>query len=229
MSATKWDPWLKASGLILWVGLMGVFAWSAMTSGWFDPERINALLKTMGVFAPLVFIGLMALAVISTFLPTLVLDIAAGVVFGPVAGTLYAVIGAELGAILAFLISRKLGREAMTHIFKKDIDFCDRCARRQLPYIIFFSRLLPVFNFDLVSYGAGLTAIPLRSYALATLLGMIPPTFLLVAYGESVVATLPPILTVFFSLVMIVLFFLVPVWIKHKNPFGLYDKMKGSQ
>lgn len=229
MTKAKWHFWLKAFALILWITLLGAFAWSGMASGWFETEKIKTLLETMGGLAPIVFMALMALAVITTFLPTLVLDIVAGAAFGPVLGTLYAVAGAELGAILAFLIGRKLGREAIAHIFKKDINFCDRCAHRQLPYVIFLSRLFPVFNFDLISYGAGLTAIPLRSYALATLLGMVPPTFLLVAYGESIIANIHPFLTLFFSLIMVILFFVVPTLIKRMNPLGLYDKMKGHK
>lgn len=228
MKDTTSSVWLKAAGLILWIALMGALAWLAMAKGWFEPQRLQHFLERLGPFAPLAFMGLMALAVVSTSLPTIVLDIAAGIIFGPIMGTLYAVIGAEVGALIAFFVARRLGRDAMTRMLKKDISFCDRCARRQLPTIIFLTRLIPVFNFDLVSYGAGLTAIPLPAYALATFLGMIPPTFIFVTYGQSVIAHLHPVVTMLLALVMVALFFLVPIWIKRKNPFGLHDRMKGE-
>jgi len=67
------------------------------------------------------------------------------------------------------------------------------------------------------------------AYALATFLGMIPPTFIFVTYGQSVTANLHPVVTVLLTLLMVILFFLVPIWIKRKNPFGLHDWMKGEE
>ncbi|MBA3966433.1 MAG: hypothetical protein H0X47_11770 [Nitrospirales bacterium] len=61
--------------------------------------------------APVVFMGLMALAVVIGPIPSLPLDIAAGAAFGPLLGATYAVIGAEIGAITSFFIGRALGRE----------------------------------------------------------------------------------------------------------------------
>jgi len=115
------NAWRKASGLILWIALMGALTWLAMDKGWFEPQRLQHLLESLGVFAPLVFMGMMAFAVISTFVPTLVLDIAAGIIFGPILGTLYAVLGAEVGALMAFFVARGLGRDAMTRILKRDV------------------------------------------------------------------------------------------------------------
>ncbi|UCB49003.1 MAG: VTT domain-containing protein [Deltaproteobacteria bacterium] len=43
---------------------------------------------------------------------------------------------------------------------------------------MFFSRLLPVVSFDIISYGAGLTKMSLRNFTLATFLGMLAlPSF----------------------------------------------------
>jgi hypothetical protein len=44
-----------------------------------------------------------------------------------------------------------------------------------------------------------------------------------------VTANLHPLVTVLLTLVMVALFFLVPLWIKRKNPFGLHDWMKGEE
>ncbi len=58
---------------------------------------------------------------------------------------------------------------------------------------------------------------------------MIPPTFIFVTYGQSVVAHLHPVVTTAPALVMVALFFLVPICIRSSNPFGLYDRMKGEE
>lgn len=67
MSDSTSSVWLKGAGLILWLALMGALAWLAMEKGWFEPQRIQGLLENLGARAPLVFIGLMAFAVVSTF------------------------------------------------------------------------------------------------------------------------------------------------------------------
>lgn len=152
----------------------------------FDPHRIVNQLKDLGSMGPLAFIGFMVLAVVVSPIPSLPLDIAAGVAFGPLWGMVYAVIGAEIGAIISFLIGRALGREVLGRILKTKVSFCEMCSDHHLMGFVFLARLLPIFSFDIVSYGAGLTKMSLKVFALATLLGMIPPTFALTYLGGSV-------------------------------------------
>jgi uncharacterized membrane protein YdjX (TVP38/TMEM64 family) len=221
-------PWLKGVFLLgLILGLAAV-AWTAVSKGWLDIDRFEILLRDLGPLAPLVFILVMALAVVTSLIPSLPLDVLAGAVFGPWLGTLYALVGAEVGALLAFFIAKGLGREAIVRLLKKDISFCDACAERHLAVIIFIARLIPLFSFELLSYGAGLTKIPAWKYALATLLGMAVPTFLFVSFGKTLFEGFHPAWAVAAGLVMVALFFVGPIWIKRKNPWGLFDHMTKS-
>ena len=173
-----------------------------------QPERIASLLKTEGPWAPFGFILLMIVSVVIVPIPSLPLDMAAGATFGVVLGTTYAVIGAEIGAIISFLIGRTLGREALARIFRTDVTFCEHCSDRHLAIFVFLSRLLPIFSFDLISYGAGLTNMSVRVFALATLFGMIPPTFALTTLGGSVFAG--EWLLILLGLAMVMFFLLIP-------------------
>ncbi len=172
------------------------------------PERVVAYLNSTGPFAPVVFILFMAAAVVISPIPSLPLDLAGGAAFGIPLGTTYAVIGAEIGAILSFLIGRALGRETLARLLRKDITFCERCSDRHLAIFVFLSRLVPIFSFDLISYGAGLTNMSVRAFAIATLFGMIPPTFALTYAGSSVVSG--EWLVILLGLVMVAFFLLVP-------------------
>ncbi len=172
------------------------------------PERLTALLSTAGPWAPLVLIFTMAAAVVISPIPSLPLDLAAGAVFGPFLGTTYAVIGAEIGAIISFLIARALGRELLSKLLRTDVVFCEQCSDRHLMVLLVVGRLLPVFSFDVISYGAGLTNVSLKVFALATLVGMIPPTFALTYLGSSVVTVQWPLILA--GLVMVALFLLTP-------------------
>jgi uncharacterized membrane protein YdjX (TVP38/TMEM64 family) len=173
-----------------------------------NPDRIVSQLNALGSMGPVVFIGFMVLAVVVSPIPSLPLDIAAGIAFGPFWGMVYAVIGAEIGAIVSFLIGRALGREVLGRILKTNINFCEKCSDHHLMGFVFIARLLPIFSFDIVSYGAGLTKMSLKVFALATLVGMIPPTFALTYLGGSVPTLQWPIIV--FGLLMAGLFLWLP-------------------
>jgi uncharacterized membrane protein YdjX (TVP38/TMEM64 family) len=54
--------------------------------------------------------------------------------------------------------------------------------------LVFASRLLPFVSFDLVSYAAGLTVLSWWRFAVATLAGIVPASFLLAHFGAEMVA-----------------------------------------
>ncbi len=188
-------------------------------SAYLSPERIEAWLAAAGAFAPLVFMGVMAAAVVVSPIPSLPLDVAAGSFFGPWLGTLYAAAGALGGAVLSFLIARLLGRELLERFLRGHIAFCRSCSDHLLTRMVFVSRLLPVISFDVVSYGAGLTKMSLSRFSLATLLGMLAPTFVFVAFGHAIVMN--PWLTAGIGIGVVAVFFLLPRWIERYNFLGL--------
>ena len=177
---------LKAGALLfLLFGTYSLAQWLDF-SELLHPERIAGWLHQAGPFAPFVFMAMMAASVVISPIPSLPLDIAAGATFGAMLGTAYAVIGAEIGAIASFLIGRALGQEVLTRILRTNVTFCERCSDRHLAIFVFLARLVPLFSFDLISYGAGLTNMSLRTFALVTFVGMIPPTFALTYAGSQV-------------------------------------------
>jgi len=173
-----------------------------------SPTVLMDWLRDAGPLAPLLLIGSMACAVIIPPIPSLPLDLAAGAVFGPFYGALYAIIGAEIGAIGCFLLARALGRDALSKLLRTEATFCQMCTDHQLMGLMFVARLIPVFSFDVVSYGAGLTNISLKSFALATLFGMALPTFALTYFGSSIVSAQWPLMAA--GVVMVVFFLAMP-------------------
>jgi len=216
----------KALILVLLLAAVGVIVWHKTPPELFSPDWITEFLQQAGWLAPLFYMFLRVIAVVVTVVPNAPLDIAGGLLFGPFWGTVYALLGSETGAIACFLIARHMGREAITRLLHRDITFSNRIARRQLAYIVLIARLEPVFSFALVSYGAGLTRMTLRSFALSTLIGMTPGTIILNYYGKSFFSG-SLLLQISLGLTLIVLLFVIPVWIKRKNPWGWYDKMTG--
>lgn len=185
---------MKLNTLLLKLGALFTLAFAALAMVfWFDlqeilqPHLVADWLREAGPFGPIVFIALMAAAVVISPIPSLPLDIAAGATFGPMLGTAYAVIGAEIGAIASFLIGRALGRDVLTRLLRTNVAFCERCSDRHLAIFVFLARLVPL-SFDIISYGAGLTNMSLRTFAAVTFAGMIPPTLALTYAGSQVVS-----------------------------------------
>lgn len=117
-----------------------------------------------------------------------ILSLAAGALFGLFQGTLFVVSGATVGAILSFLASRTLMREWVVKRFGGRMEGIDRGLRENGLSFLLFLRLVPVFPFFLVNVACGVTGLPLRTYALGTLVGIFPGSLVFVNAGASIAA-----------------------------------------
>lgn len=138
----------------------------------------------LGWLAPVLFIVLYCLATL-LLLPTMVLTLAGGAIFGPIFGTFLNLLGATCGAALAFLISR--------HWL---YDWCARKKGEKLNRLIagvdqrgwFFVallRLFPIIPFNLVNYGLGITGITFRVYLITTAIFLIPAEIIYTYFGYA--------------------------------------------
>lgn len=148
-----------------------------------DGQWLRQRTLALGVWGPLLIIGLMALAIVLNPIPSAPIALAAGAVYGHAWGTLYVVIGAEIGALIAFAIARLFGHYLLRRLLGERVALGWLGSQNALTGMVFASRLLPFVSFDLVSYGAGLTPLKAWRFALATLLGLIPASFLLAHFG----------------------------------------------
>jgi uncharacterized membrane protein YdjX (TVP38/TMEM64 family) len=118
-------------------------------------------------------------------------------------------IGAEIGAIIAFLIARRIGRPRLAaRLSPSTMQQIDDMSERMGVRAIILMRLLPLFNFDWVSYAAGLTSISLMKFAMATLIGMTPTVIAITAVGSNA-TTNPRVSVAIFS--GLLLLFVAPI------------------
>ena len=161
--------------LILAFLLVGGIAWAIANRQRFDVGAIEAAIHGMGAWAPLAYMGLYAVATV-LFLPGSLLGLAGGALFGPVWGAIYTLIGATVGATLAFLAARYVAsdwvRAKAGGRLKQLIEGVEAEGWR----FVAFTRLVPLFPFNLLNYALGLTRIRLVEYVLASLVCMAPGT-----------------------------------------------------
>ncbi|PTX64724.1 putative membrane protein YdjX (TVP38/TMEM64 family) [Melghirimyces profundicolus] len=196
--------------------LMGF--WLVRTLGWenLTPKQIQPFILSFGVWAPLFYIFLYAVRPLF-FFPAVVLTLSGGLTFGPWWGTLYDLIGASLGAGLAFGLSRTLGRETVQRWLGKRLKLLDERAERYGFRTVLLLRLIPLIPFDVISYSAGLSRIRFRDYGPATTLGMIPGAFAYNYLGHSLHQVFST--TFYVALGFVVLLMILPV---------VYKRWKGS-
>jgi signal transduction histidine kinase/uncharacterized membrane protein YdjX (TVP38/TMEM64 family) len=111
--------------------------------------------------------------------------IAAGFLFGIIYGTVIVVIGATLGAIGIFLAAKTsvgdlLLRRAGPAIRRMEAGFRENAFNYMLVL-----RLVPLFPFWLVNLAPAFLGVGLRSFALATVIGIIPGTAVYVGVGNG--------------------------------------------
>ncbi|HCE23521.1 MAG TPA: hypothetical protein DF282_13560, partial [Hyphomonas sp.] len=123
-----------------------------------------------------------------TPIPSAPIALAAGAAYGHTVGTVYIVLGAEFGALAAFVLARFLGRDVLRQWFGDKIDVGWLGSQNALTFTVFISRLLPFVSFDIVSYAAGLSRLHFWRFGLATLAGIIPASFVLAHFGNEAVS-----------------------------------------
>ena len=152
----------------------------------FDAAWIHGLVSGLGIFGPLVLVGLMVLAIVVSPIPSGPIAVAAGMLYGATGGAVVSIVGAEIGALLAFSMARHFGYDAVRRSDNAVMRFI-AVPRSQgaLMGIVFASRLIPFISFDAISYATGLTNLSFARFAFATALGIVPICWTLAAMGAG--------------------------------------------
>lgn len=158
-----------------------------------DKELLVRSIESLGAFGPVLVIVLMTLAIVMSPIPSAPIALAAGAAYGHLWGAVYVAAGSLSGALIAFGIARFLGREFVEAKLKNSsaASYLDRYFRSQnaLMATVFATRLMPFLSFDVISYAAGLTPLSPWRFALATVAGIVPASFLLAHFGGELAST----------------------------------------
>jgi len=176
MHAGKLKTWLKLAVLVGFLAGAVYFFRFTERGREINPQYVLDSKSHGPVTARVIYVIVYILGTV-LLLPGTVLSFAGAVLFGAYEGTLYTWIGATIGATLAYLIGRLLGREFIEQLFGGRFAAFDQRIREHGFTGLLIIRLLPIFPFNAVNFGCGLTGIRLRDYVLATAIGIVPGTF----------------------------------------------------
>lgn len=136
------------------------------------------------VWAPVLFISLYAGAT-AMAIPGTILTLAGGALFGFFWGTVFNTIAANIGANMAFVVARFLGREGVARLGGRRLERLGEATREHGFQGLFLLRLVPLVPFNALNFGSGLTALRWRTYALATVIGIFPGTVVYTMFADA--------------------------------------------
>jgi len=137
--------------------------------------------------ALIAFVAVYALATASTIPGPVFLTLLGGMMFGPVVGMLAQATGATIGSVVIYGVYRTSIGDWLRAKFEADAGFMDRLAKgidRNAFTTLLTLRLIPSVPFVLINATAGMMAVPLRPYVIATFLGLLPSTFIYTWIGS---------------------------------------------
>jgi uncharacterized membrane protein YdjX (TVP38/TMEM64 family) len=172
----------RFAAFVFFVLLTVVFAFFRLRGVTLTPEAVREEILGWGPLAPLAFIVLLTIRPF-VFFPSTLLFIAAGLAFGPWLGTLCAVFGGTLGAVVSFFIARALGREFVQARLPARLQHMQE--NEWGAGLIFFLNLVPIVPITAVNYASGLSRVPLSLYVVAVVGGLTPRAFAYGFFGDS--------------------------------------------
>ncbi|MBL0312124.1 MAG: TVP38/TMEM64 family protein [Holophagaceae bacterium] len=152
-------------------------AWLQGFSSWVGGAGALGVLAFIVIYALLAGVGF----------PALPLTLAAGVIYGPLKGTLVVSPASTLGALLAFLLGRGFFRDWVRSKASSDarLGALDAAVAKEGWRLVALLRLSPAFPFNVLNMTLGATGMALLPYLLASWIAMLPGTFLFVSLGAA--------------------------------------------
>jgi len=183
-NANKTSKWIKIGIAVVIVAGIIIAARAFNVAKQLD--NLDEFIKSLGPWGPLVYI-LIYIGCTVAAVPGSIITIVAGAIFGSLFGVIYVSIGSTVGASLAFLVSRYFARDAVVKSLSKNEKFnkLDKLTEEHGSIIVAITRLVPIFPFNLLNYGFGLTKVPFWTYAFWSWLCMLPGTVLYVVVPDG--------------------------------------------
>ncbi|MDD7184250.1 MAG: VTT domain-containing protein [Ruminococcus sp.] len=148
---------------------------------------LDEKIRSFGIFAPLIFIGIEILQIVLAFIPGAPVDIIGGVLFGKLWGSVLCFVGIFTGTLIVFYLVRIFGKPLVEKIFPKEKFENHRFLKneKQLSLIVFILFLIPGTPKDFLTYISALTDIKPAKFMFITAVARTPAMMCSVIMGNS--------------------------------------------
>jgi uncharacterized membrane protein YdjX (TVP38/TMEM64 family)/rhodanese-related sulfurtransferase len=153
--------------------MAGAVLWAALHRDQLDPAALDGWLSGLGMWAPVVYVTFYAAGTV-VFLPGSLFALAGGALFGPVWGAALNLLGATIGAGIAFLVARYVAGDWVARKAAGRLKRLIGGVEAEGWRFVAFVRLVPLFPFNLTNYALGLTRIGFLQYLVTSFVCMAP-------------------------------------------------------
>lgn len=194
-------------------------------------EAIDAIVEGNALAAACVFFAATVLGCAFVALPGSAFAVIAAALFGPVVGTILCALSATCGAVVAFLLGRYFLRDAVrpkalrSRLLRKWLFSSKRVNDWT---VLAVTRLVPVFPFNLQNFAYGITDIPLGTFAVATLVFIVPGTALYAFGAAGVIDADARIVYLGIACALLVLTFSMAFLLRKRYGIGVADASEAS-
>ena len=181
----RFGPLLALVALLIWALASGVAKHLSLEELRARGEGLQAFAREKPLLSALIYVAVYV-ATVSISLPgALILSLSGGFLFGPIAGGALAVTGATGGSTVVFLVCRTAFGDFLRRWESPLLLRIERGFEASAFSYLLTLRLIPAFPLLLVNVASGLMNIPVRTYLLASFLGMIPSSFVYAGIGAG--------------------------------------------
>jgi uncharacterized membrane protein YdjX (TVP38/TMEM64 family) len=150
--------------------------------------------------------------------PITLLILVTGMVFGPVAGSVYAFLGCLAGALVTYGLGYFLGQDFVRKIAGAKWRRIEKAIGKTGIVAVATLRLLPVAPFSVVNIVSGAFKVPWRDYVLGSLLGLAPGILVTNLFAHQFASAIrnPGVGTFLLLVALILVTILGTVWLKRR-------------
>jgi len=211
----------------IWIGVIVLFLLFAAASAWkwtplADLIDVNRLAGWAGSLrqSPARHFYLLGAYVIGSILlvPITAMILVTAIIFGPVMGSLYSIVGSLVGAAVTYAIGRFLGQDFVRNIAGAKWRRLEQKIRQTGIVAVTTLRLLPIAPFTVVNIISGAFKVPLRDYILGSLLGLLPGILITNLFAHQFTSAIrDPGIGAFLVLAALIIITIVgTVWLKRR-------------
>ena len=219
---------MQAFGFVAALVVLGVAAW---WFGWGDyligEEGISRLQHVVDenlALAIAIYIGSLVVGGVVLAVPGFLFAIAAGVLFGPILGTICYVVGATIAAVIAFFAGRTFLKGFVKPIAMRNKHLkrwlYDE-AQRDAIIVLLITRTFPIIPYTVQNFAYGTTDIDVWTYTWGTALFAIPGTAVYTFAAAGAIDESQRVLYIAIAAVLLIVLFVVLFLLNRK-----YDILK---
>lgn len=216
----------KHKKVLIFISIMAIglllnrrFQWSSYVT---NSNNLRALVNFVNknyIISVLLYLGFTIIGSSLLALPGLTFAIVASGLFGPWTGSLYCLIGATMGAVVSFLLSRYLLKDSVEGLVRKNKKLYNIIFQADLEkemLVLMITRLLPIFPFNLQNFAYGISNISIGKYTIGTFLFMVPGIIIFSVGTEGVINRESRSAMLFIALLTISLMMVMGIYLYEK-------------